>query len=65
MAAFMTRDESATRSITQVRLDGSRGVVSLTWWPRAVNASIDPAAPGARLEMPLVPSDTLLAEGRR
>jgi len=60
----MTRDRSATRSITQVRVDVSRTAASLTWWPRAAAAPIDPAQPGASVELALVSAAALLAEQR-
>jgi hypothetical protein len=52
-APFMTREDSATRSVTQVRIDGSRGVASLSWWPRRGVAVIDPASPDASLDIEL------------
>ena len=64
-APFMTREKSATRSITQVRVDGSRNVASLLWWPRCGTAVIDPASPGASLELELASSAALLAGNRR
>lgn len=64
-APFMTRSESATRSITQVRVDGSRGVASLTWWPRQGLAVIDPASPAASLDLELASSDALIADDGR
>ena len=63
-APFMTRDRSATRSITQVRVDVSRTAASLTWWPRAAAAPIDPARSGASVELALVSAAALLAEQR-
>jgi len=63
-APFMTRDRSATRSITQVAVDGSRGAASLTWWPRAAAAPIDPERAGASVELALLPGVTLLAGQR-
>ena len=62
-APFMTRKTSATRSITQVRIDAATPAASLLWWPRPGIAAIDPAHPGAtcRLELSrgpaLVPGD--------
>jgi len=53
-APFMTRDTSATRSITQIRVDGPDGKVSLTWWPRRATGPIDPAHPGASLSLELI-----------
>jgi hypothetical protein len=61
-APFMTRSEGATRSITQVRVDGSRGVASLTWWPRRGLTVIDPASPAASLDLELAPSAALIAD---
>jgi len=63
-APFMTRDQSATRSITQVRVDASRAAASLTWWPRAARAPVDPAQSGAIVELALDPAAALLAEQR-
>jgi len=63
-APFMTRELSATRSVTQVRLDGSRGVASLVWWPRRASAPLDPAHPGASLEIELAPAYPLPTESR-
>ncbi|HVQ35647.1 MAG TPA: hypothetical protein VMT33_06510, partial [Candidatus Bathyarchaeia archaeon] len=50
---FMTRDDSATRSITQVRVALDSGEASLSWWPRPGRAAIDPHHPGAVLTIPL------------
>ncbi len=50
-APFMTRQKSATRSITQVRVDGSGQIASLSWWPRHGVARIDPKHPGASLHL--------------
>jgi hypothetical protein len=55
-APFMTRDTSATRSITQVRVDASRHVATLFWWPRHGVELIDPAHPGASLPLELDPA---------
>jgi hypothetical protein len=63
-APFMTRDTSATRSITQVRIDASRRVASLVWWPRHGAAAIDPAVPGASLTLPIAPVEAPAARGR-
>jgi hypothetical protein len=63
-APFMTREHSATRSITQVRVDGSRGVASLAWWPRAGVAAIDPRRPAASVELALASSTAVLAQDR-
>jgi hypothetical protein len=52
-AVFMTRAESATRSITQVRVDPGSAVASLTWWPRLGRLPIDPAKPAASLTLEL------------
>ena len=65
VAPFMTRDVSATRSITSVQVDASRGLTSLTWWPRGHVTAIDPEYPGASLTIPLVASVAGLAEGRQ
>jgi uncharacterized protein with NRDE domain len=64
-APFMTRTESATRSVTQVRVDASRGVASLTWWPRRGVAAIDPASPAASLEVDLAAPAALIADDGR
>jgi Transport and Golgi organisation 2 len=63
-APFMTRDASATRSITQVRVDASRGLASLSWWPRGDRAAVDPEQPAAVLELPLALSAAMFAERR-
>ena len=59
---FMTREDSATRSVTQVRIDGSRGVASLSWWPRRGVAVIDPASPDASLDIELAAAAALIAD---
>lgn len=64
-AVFMTRNHSATRSITQVRVDAARGVASLVWWPRRGSSRIDAATPGASLEFELATAEPPLAESRR
>jgi len=63
-APFMTRELSGTRSITQVRVDGSRSLASLAWWPRRAAGPIDPAQPAAALELPLTASAAVLTDGR-
>jgi hypothetical protein len=63
-APFMTRDNAATRSITQVRVDETRQVASLVWWPRRGVAAIEPAHPSATLDLPLASGAALIAEGR-
>ena len=63
-APFMTRDESATRSITQVRVDLSRRIASLSWWPRHGHAGIEPKDPGAALSFDLVASADLAGADR-
>jgi hypothetical protein len=63
-APFMTRERSATRSITQVRVDGSRGVGTLVWWPRRGAAAIDPGSPAASLDFALASSPAELAQDR-
>jgi hypothetical protein len=60
----MTRAESGTRSITNIRVDSSRGLASLTWWPRLGAAAIDPERPAASIELPLVASVAGAAEGQ-
>ena len=64
-APFMTRKTSATRSITQVRIDGTSPAASLVWWPRQGAAVIDPAHPGASLLLPLVPAAALVGGDRQ
>ncbi len=55
-AAFMTRDRSATRSITQIRVDLARGLAHLAWWPRKAGApSVDAASPEAVVDLALAP----------
>jgi hypothetical protein len=63
IAPFMTRGRSATRSITQVRVDGPRGQASLSWWPRRSAASFDPAVPFVSVGFELAAS-AVLSEGR-
>ena len=62
-APMMTRPKSATRSITQIRVDGSRA--SLSWWPRRVGSSMDLAHPAASLELPLAMTVAGVALGAR
>lgn len=62
-AVFMTRAESATRSITQVKVGYGSGTASLRWWPRRGSAPIDPSEPGASLELELVATAGCLDEG--
>lgn len=64
-APFMTRARSATRSITQVRVDAAHGVASLQWWPRRAAENIDPSKPGASLVLELVAGFGVLAGERR
>lgn len=64
-APFMTREHSGTRSVTQVRVDARRAVVSLAWWPRREAASIDPSRPAASLELPMMSPDQAPAESPR
>ena len=64
-APFMTRDVSATRSITQVRVEAMRGCASLAWWPRREAAAIEPSRPAALLELPLETIAAVLPEERR
>jgi hypothetical protein len=61
---FMTREKSATRSVTQVRVDELRGIASLLWWPRRGGAAIDPASPAASVDLELASSAASLAENR-
>ena len=63
-APFMTRETSATRSITQVRINAARSVASLVWWPRRGTAVIDPAFPGASFNLSIAPVGVLAAEDR-
>ncbi len=63
-APFMTREKSATRSITQVRVDGSRQIASLVWWPRHGVLSIDPKNPGASLKLELAPAAAFAGDDR-
>jgi transport and Golgi organization protein 2 len=49
---FMTREDSATRSISQVRIRAGSGEAWLSWWPRAGKAAIDPHHPGAVISLP-------------
>lgn len=62
-AVFMTRAESATRSITQVRVDHGGGTASLRWWPRRGSAPIDPGDPAATMTVELVAVAECLDEG--
>ena len=55
-ASFMTRETTATRSITQVRVDSFGQVASLSWWPRHGVAAIDSENPGASLKLELAPA---------
>jgi len=64
-APFMTRELGATRSISQVRVDGAAGAATLSWWPRRAATPVDPASPGSALSFDLVTGDALLAEGRQ
>jgi hypothetical protein len=54
-ASFMTRATSATRSVTQIRIDSPGQVARLAWWPRRGAAVIDAASPAAEIALPLVP----------
>jgi hypothetical protein len=49
----MTREESATRSITHVRVFPETGEARLTWWPRPTGGAIDPRHPAVSLGLPL------------
>jgi hypothetical protein len=64
-APFMTRAKSATRSITQVRVDAVQGVATLLWWPRHEADSIEPTTPGASLVLGLVAGSDVSAGERR
>jgi hypothetical protein len=63
-APFMTRERSATRSITQVRVLASRQLASLTWWPRHATDPVDPSTPAASIELELQPAAALAAGDR-
>jgi hypothetical protein len=63
-APFMTRQTSATRSITQVRIDGARSLASLVWWPRRGTEVIDPTEPGASLSLALTQGGAFVSEDR-
>lgn len=52
-APFMTRAKSATRSVTQVRVDAARRTAELIWWPRPGSGTIEPAQPGGVFGLPL------------
>lgn len=52
-APFMTRPKSATRSITQVRVDAARQLAELIWWPRPAAGTIEPARPAAAFGLPM------------
>jgi hypothetical protein len=64
-AVFMTRRESATRSITQVSVEPSRGVANLRWWPRPGTDTIDPSNPTTLLDLELVAATASLDPGSR
>ena len=56
-APFMTRERSATRSITQVRVTPGEGAAAeLRWWPRRGTDSIDVSSPSSFLVLPLSPA---------
>jgi hypothetical protein len=63
-APFMTREASATRSVTQVRVDAERKRAWLVWWPRHGVAGIDPARPAAIVDLELQPSTPVAVEDR-
>ena len=63
-APFMTRDKSATRSITQVRVDASTQVASLTWWPRRGLSRLDPEDRGASLILELASAAAIAGDDR-
>jgi len=52
-APLMTREDSATRSITQVRVPAGSAEAWLSWWPRVAGLPIDPHHPAATLSLPL------------
>ena len=52
-APLMTRTDSATRSITQVRVAAGTGEAWLRWWPRALGEAPDPHHPAASMSLPL------------
>lgn len=64
-APFMTRENSATRSITQISVDGKGARASLSWWPRRQMSAIEPSWPEASLDLPLTSSAEGFAEERR
>jgi hypothetical protein len=50
----MTRAESVTRSITQVRVSASEGEAWLRWWPRPLGGEApDPHHPAATMSLAL------------
>jgi hypothetical protein len=56
-APFMTREHSATRSITQVRvMPGEDAAAELRWWPRRGADPIDLSSPSSSLVLPLTPA---------
>ena len=63
-APFMTRELSATRSVTQVRVDPARAIATLTWWPREGSSAVDPASPGATATLALGASESPVPERR-
>jgi len=63
-APFMTRELSATRSVTQVRVDLDRAVATLTWWPRKGSDAVDPDAPGAISTLAIGASESPVPERR-
>ena len=50
---FMTRPISATRSLTDARVDLDAVRATLRWWPRVGDRVIDPSRPQGVLELPL------------
>lgn len=50
---FMTRPISATRSLTDARVDLDAARATLRWWPRVGDRVIDPSRPQGTLELAL------------
>jgi hypothetical protein len=59
---FMTRDTSATRSITTIRVEPDRAEAKLVWWPRHAASKIDPERPGAEIGLALVAPSAAVGE---
>ena len=63
-AAFMTREMSANRSVTQDRVEFARRLATLTWWPRSGSSVVDPSAPAAVSTLPIGASESPVSEER-